>query len=290
MTHPPAYEPHHYANADGGLALFARIYPGEGPALLLMHGLTRNSADFEPLAAHLAGRYRLIVPDQRGRGLSAPDPDPARYRPDVYCADMVALLDGLGIERAGFIGTSMGGIMAMIMGAMQPARCAGIVLNDIGPVLDPAGIARIQGYVGGGAQFVSWPAAAAVCARINADAFPDFGPDDWLAFARRTCRETADGRVAFAYDPAIAESMKGAQPNTVPPDMWPLWDALAALPALVLRGALSDLLSPATVAEMRRRHAGPFAAVEVPGRGHAPLLDEPVAVEAIHAFLRAHVD
>src|SRR5690606_262658 len=126
------YTPRTYAAASGDLKLFAREYPGEGTPLLLMHGLTRNSADFEPLAEALAGRNRLIVPDQRGRGLSASDPEPANYRPDVYARDMFALLDHLGIERVGLIGTSMGGLMAMLMAAMQPGRVGAIVLNDIG--------------------------------------------------------------------------------------------------------------------------------------------------------------
>ena len=290
MTPAPAYESHRFASADGALELFARIYPGEGPPLLLMHGLTRNSGDFEPLAAHLAGRYRLIVPDQRGRGLSDPDPNPANYRPDIYCADMFALLDGLAIDRVGLIGTSMGGLMAMIMAHLAPERVPAIVLNDVGAALDPVGLARIQGYVGPtGAAFESWEAAAARCARINGVAFPDFGPADWLAFARRTCREDAEGRVRFAYDPAISESIKGSAPNTVPPDLWPLWDSLTEKPVLVLRGALSDLLAAQTVRAMDARHTGAFTAVDVPHRGHAPLLDEPVALEAIDAFLQEHV-
>ena len=281
------YREHRYAAASGGLTLFARDYGGDGPPLLLMHGLTRNSADFEPLAAVLAPRWRLVVPDQRGRGLSDSDPAPANYRPDVYVADMFALLDGLGIERCGLIGTSMGGLMAMIMGAMQPARISAMVLNDVGPELDPAGLARIAGYVGGGTSFADWDEAAAACAAINASAFPGFGPDDWLAWARRTCREDAEGRVSFAYDPAIARGFEG-EGEVAPTDLWPLWDALSPLPVLAIRGALSDLLAPATVQTMAARHSGPFSSIEVSGRGHAPLLDEPAALAAIETFLAEH--
>ncbi len=282
------YREHRYAAASGGLTLFARDYGGDGPPLLLMHGLTRNSADFEPLAAELASSYRLIVPDQRGRGLSEHDPVAANYRPDVYVADMFALLDGLGITRCGLIGTSMGGLMAMIMGAMQPPIVAAMVLNDVGPELDPAGIARISGYVGGGSDgFADWDQAAAACAAINASAFPDFGPDEWEVWARRTCTERADGQIAFAYDPAIARGFEG-EGEVAPPDLWPLWDALSAIPVLTVRGALSDLLAPATVQQMAARHSGPFASVEVPDRGHAPLLDEPAALAAIDSFLAEH--
>ncbi len=281
------YSPHRYASADGRLQLFARDYGGEGPPLLLLHGLTRNSADFEPLAAHLAGRYRLVVPDQRGRGLSDIDPEPANYRPNIYAQDMFALLDSLGIASAPLIGTSMGGLMAMIMAAAQPRRVGPIVLNDIGPVLDPAGLARIGSYVGGGGPFANWDAAAAACAAINADAFPGFGHADWMAFARRTCRETVDGHVSFAYDAAIAAGF--ASPATEQADLWPLWAMLGTRPVLVLRGALSDLLAPATVTRMEQEHKGPFESREIPDRGHAPLLDEPEALQAIQAFLQRHV-
>lgn len=281
------YSPHRYASADGRLQLFARDYGGEGPPLLMMHGLTRNSADFAPLAAYLASRYRLVVPDQRGRGLSDIDPDPANYRPDIYAQDMFALLDSLGIADAALIGTSMGGLMAMIMAAVQPLRVGPIVLNDIGPVLDPAGLARIGGYVGGSGPFASWDDAAAACAAINADAFPGFGQDDWLAFARRTCRETESGQVHLAYDPAIAAGF--ASPVAEQADLWPLWAMLGTRPVLVLRGALSDLLAPATVTRMEQEHKGPFESREIPDRGHAPLLDEPEALHAIQAFLQRHV-
>lgn len=281
------YKEHRYQSACGQLTLFARDYPGEGAPLLLMHGLTRNSGDFEPLAEHLDG-YRLIVPDQRGRGLSQDDPDAANYRPDVYAKDMFALLDGLGIERPGVIGTSMGGLMAMVMNAMKPGAFAAVAFNDVGPVLSPEGLARIGGYVGGGEPFADWDAAAKACAAINQEAFPDYGEGEWQAWARRTCREQPDGRVAFAYDNAIADGFAdiGEEPQ---PDLWPLWDALGQTPVLVIRGALSDLLSPDTVEAMRARHTGPFTYVEVPNRGHAPMLDEPVALAALSDFLGEYV-
>lgn len=286
---PISFRPHRYRSACGRLELHARIYDhAEGSdTLVLMHGLTRNSADFEPLVEHLAPRYRLIVPDQRGRGLSDYDRDPGNYRPDIYAADMFALLDGLTIAKAGLVGTSMGGLIAMIMAATQPDRFAGIVLNDVGPQIEAAGLARIQSYVGPMEDAANWEEAAARCAAVNAVALPDFGPRDWLAFAQRTCWQTPEGRVRFAYDPAIATSAQGAQPATLPPDLWPLWDALAAVPVLVLRGGHSDLLAAATMTEMGRRHSGPFTAVEVPGRGHAPILDEPVALAALEAFLQS---
>ncbi len=282
------YREHRYDSACGQLELFARDYPGDGPALLLMHGLTRNSGDFEPLAQHLAGQYRLIVPDQRGRGLSQHDPDPSNYRPDIYAGDMFALLDSLGIERPGLIGTSMGGLMAMVMNAVKPGSFPAIVFNDIGPVLDAEGLGRIGGYVGVAEPYADWDAAAEACAAINASAFPDYGKEHWHAWARRTCREVADGRIALAYDPAIADGFADTG-EASQPDLWPLWDALGETPVLVIRGALSDLLAPDTVAEMEDRHSGPFTHVEVPNRGHAPMLDEPASLTAILPFLKEHL-
>ncbi len=282
------FSEHRYTSACGRLELLARVYPADGPPLLLMHGLTRNSGDFEPLAQHLAGQYRLIVPDQRGRGLSPDDPDPANYRPDIYAADMFALLESLRVEGPGLIGTSMGGLMAMVMNTMKPGTFPAVVFNDVGPVLSEEGLARIGGYVGGGEPMADWDAAAAACAAINGDAFPNYVRADWQAWARRTCRELPDGRVAFAYDPAIASGFAdiGDAPQ---PDLWPLWDALGETPVLVIRGALSDLLSADTVEEMRKRHKGEFTHVDVPNRGHAPMLDEPVVLAALHDFLGEHV-
>jgi pimeloyl-ACP methyl ester carboxylesterase len=280
------YTERHYRSACGRLDLFARDYRAaaqDAPPILLMHGLTRNSADFEPLAAHLAGRYRLIVPDQRGRGRSQYDPEPANYRPDVYAQDMLTLLDDLGLEQTALIGTSMGGLMAMILAAAAPQRVGPVVLNDVGPEIEAAGLARIAAYVGSNQPLADWDAAADACAAINGEAFPDFGPADWQAFARRTFRILPDGRVAAAYDPAIA-GVSVVVP-TGQPDLWPLWEMMGTRPVLLLRGALTDILAAATAERMQSSHQGPFVWQDVPGRGHAPLLDEPECLTAIDLFL-----
>ncbi len=292
------YREHRYTSACGQLELFARIYgEGEGseegggqkkPPLLLMHGLTRNSADFEGLAAHLAGNYMLIVPDQRGRGLSPDDPDPTNYRPPVYAEDMFALLADLNVEQPGLIGTSMGGLMAIVMNAMKPETFPAVIFNDVGPVLMDEGLARIGGYVGGGAPMEDWDAAAKACADINGYAYPNYGREDWQSWARRTCRQLPDGRVSFAYDPAIAEGFADVT-DSPQPDLWPMWELLGNTPVLVLRGALSDLLSPDTVATMQQRHQGPFVSQVIPDIGHAPFMDEPEALAAIIPFLKEHV-
>ncbi|MGB5780089.1 MAG: alpha/beta hydrolase [Allopontixanthobacter sediminis] len=286
------YREHRYGSADQRLTLFARDYPGEqagAPALLLMHGLTRNSADFEALADHLAGKYRLVVADQRGRGLSDYDPKPANYRPDVYAKDMWALLDSLDIRQAGLIGTSLGGLMAMLMAATEPARVRAIVLNDVGAELMEEGIERIRSYAGQDTPMANWNDAADRCKQINAAALPDLGNEDWLAFARRTCAQQADGTIAFNYDPAISQEFGSDAPDPEPADLWHVWDTIKQVPALVLRGQSSDVLSPDTVNEMHRRHDGPFVSVTVPNRGHAPLLDEPEAVAEIEGFLQNHL-
>ena len=278
------YADHFFRSADDRLTLYARIYDGEGPPLLLMHGLTRNSADFEALAGHLAAKYRLIVPDQRGRGRSDYDPDPQNYTPAVYVADMFALIDGLGLGRMGLIGTSMGGLMAMMMAAIAPARFDSLILNDIGPEVEAAGLDRIQSYVGAIAPFDSWQQAADHCRTVHGNSFPGYTAQDWLAFARHVCKEGPDGTICFAYDPAISDGLSGSEQTVVPPDLWSVWDQLSALPALVIRGAFSDILSAATVAEMRRRHSANFSAVEIADRGHTPMLDEPEALAAIDRF------
>lgn len=287
------YEAIRYSSADGELELYARDYPAEGDEgmagpLLLMHGLTRNSADFEPLIEALDPSRRLIVPDQRGRGRSDYDEDPERYRPDAYVEDMWALLDRLGIERVVCIGTSMGGLMAMMMAGQRPHRIAGMVLNDIGPEVCADGLARLRSYVGAGSAMRDWNAAARECARINGDVLEGLGDEEWSAFARRTCVELDDGSVRFAYDPAIASGIADDDASAVPPDLWPLWDSFADMPALVVRGANSDILAADTVATMKRRHPAAFHSVEIAKRGHAPLLDEPEAVSAIDTFLTEH--
>lgn len=278
------FEDHHFTSADGRLKLYARIYPGGEPTIVLMHGLTRNSADFEALADHLAGPNRLIVPDQRGRGRSQYDDDPARYTPAVYVDDMRALLHELGTDRVVLIGTSMGGLMAMLMGAAMSDRVAGIVLNDVGPEVDARGLERIRTYVGQMPEAADWNDAAKQVERVNGDAFPDYTAADWAAFARRTMQSAPDGRPMPAYDPEIARGVSAADLTAVPPDLWPLWEALSPLPILIIRGGLSDILSVDTLDRMAQMHPG-LRTVTLPNRGHAPMLDEPKAVEAIDAFL-----
>lgn len=272
--------------SSDGLRLYARDYPGTdvtAPVLLCLHGLTRNSADFDELAAWLQGRFRVLVPDQRGRGRSARDPKPMRYHPGTYVQDMFALLDRLSIERVVVLGTSMGGLMGMMMAAMRPGLVEALILNDIGPEVNPAGLERIKDWVGKPVPVATWEEAADQVRALNQGALPDLDAAGWMAMARRLYREQA-GRPVIDYDPAIAVPMAASDDSAVPPDLWPVFDACLPLPVLVVRGETSDILTSEGMESMRRRKPD-LVVVEVPGRGHAPLLDEPPARSAIGKFL-----
>jgi pimeloyl-ACP methyl ester carboxylesterase len=251
--------------------------------VLCLHGLTRNSADFAGLAPHLARHFRVLVADQRGRGRSQYDRNPANYHPATYIDDMFRLLDGEAVDRALLVGTSMGGLMAMLMAATQPDRFTGLVLNDIGPEVDPVGLARIKSYVGKAQPVSDWPEAIAQCRALNSDAFPDFSEQQWADFARALFRDV-DGRPVLAYDPAIAEPMAATDDAAVPADLWPVFDSIRHLPMLLLRGIHSDILAPACVTEMQRRKPD-LVFAEIAHRGHAPTLDEADSRAAIDRFL-----
>lgn len=281
-----------WTSADG-LSLFARDYAGgEGPArlpVICIHGLTRNSRDFEIVAPRIAslGR-RVLAIDVRGRGGSDRDPEPMRYNPAVYAGDVIALMAQAGLARAIFVGTSMGGLIAMTLAALRPDLIGGTVLNDVGPEVGQAGLARIGGYVGGPFSAADWAEAADYCRRTNGEALPHLSDDQWLSMARRTFRVGADGRLTPDYDPAISQVFRTAPtaaPATAAPDLWPLFAALSAgRPTLVVRGAKSDILEAATVERMQAM-APHMGRVEVAGVGHAPLLEEPEAEAGIDAFL-----
>jgi pimeloyl-ACP methyl ester carboxylesterase len=255
--------------------------PPGAPVLLCLPGLTRNGRDFARLAQRYSAQgWRVLCPDLRGRGLSDRDPDPSRYRPDRYVADVVTLLDHLELPQVSIVGTSLGGMMGTMLAALQPTRVRALVLNDVGPVLEAEGLARIAGYVGRQPPATSLDEAIARTAATQASVFPDFTPDDWLQMVADT-HVADEGRWLPDYDPAIAQGLAN---GSAVPTLWPLFDAAKAVPMLLLRGALSDLLSAATVAAMRER-LPLLQAVEVPLRGHAPTLDEPVAREAVDGFL-----
>jgi len=275
-----------FPSADGTLKLHAEVSgPEDAPlTILCLHGLTRNCSDFGALVSHLAPRYRVVTADQRGRGKSQWDPVAAHYQPTVYAADMFQLLDRLNIARTVLIGTSMGGIMSILMATMQPQRILGIVLNDIGPEVPNAGLQRLRDSLNAGAQIDTWQDAARDAKRRNGLAFPDYTERDWDAFARRIFHENAAGRPVAAYDKAILNGLNEADLSAVPANLWSLWTQLGAIPTLAIRGELSDILSAPTFEKMAASHPM-LTAVTVPDRGHAPMLDERAAVSAIDAFL-----
>jgi pimeloyl-ACP methyl ester carboxylesterase len=280
------YEDRFWTSSDG-LTLHYRDYAGPDDAqklpVLCMHGLTRNARDFAGLAEQLAATRRVIVTEMRGRGQSDYAPDSDSYTPPTYVADVEKLLAEQGIARFVPIGTSMGGLMTMLMAAAQPGRMAAVVMNDVGPEVDAAGLARISGYVGQGRSYPTWVHAARGLGEAHGAAFPDFDLDQWLEMAKRTMVVTQNGRISFDYDMAIAEPF-GKPGNAAPPNLWLAFEALRNVPMLLVRGGLSDLLSAATVKQMGARNPA-MQVVTVPRVGHAPTLDEPEVRAAIAALL-----
>ena len=273
-----------YFTVSDDLKLHYRDYAGSSdrPPLLCLHGLTRNSRDFVDLAERYSPRWRVLALDFRGRGQSDYDPQPARYNPLTYADDVIQLLDELKIDEAVFVGTSLGGLVMMTIAATARQRIAAAILNDVGPDVDAGGVARILTYVGKDVRFKSWDEAAQAIAGNYGASFERFTHDDWVAMAKRNCREE-NGEIRFDYDMAIAEPFKTAGP--VPKvDLWPLFTALGQKPLLVIRGAKSDLLTAETATKMRQVAPGMELAT-VAGVGHAPELNEPEAVAAIDQFL-----
>jgi pimeloyl-ACP methyl ester carboxylesterase len=275
---------HFFASGDG-LRLHCAVYPAARPSglpVLCLPGLTRNSRDFSALARHLQPNREVLALDLRGRGLSAWDPEPSRYQLPVYVQDAWALLDSRPISRLIVIGTSLGALMGMVMAAVRPDRIAGLILNDAGPEIDPAGVRRIAGYAGKLPPVRTWAEAAAQTKSVYGSALPGLTDEQWLEFTHRGYRENAAGVPMPDVDPKIAQAFQ--QPASAPADLWPLYAQLKEMPMLAIRGALSDILSAPTLARMAREKPD-LHAITVENRGHVPLLDEPECLSAIDAFL-----
>lgn len=252
--------------------------------VICLHGLTRNAQDFSDLAPKLAKLgHDVVTISFRGRGASDRDRDYLNYHPETYCDDVIALLDAIHAPQAIFVGTSLGGIVTMLLNATQPERVKAAILNDVGPELAPEGIMRIAGYVGvAGEPVADLEAAITRIKEINAVAFPDASEADWRLFAERTFRQMPDGQWVLDYDPNIARALMELGPA---PDLWPAFKSLVDTPTLVIRGMLSDLLTPPIIDKMRKAHPA-FQFTEVPRVGHAPMMTEPAAWNAIAAFLK----
>jgi pimeloyl-ACP methyl ester carboxylesterase len=282
----PAYENKFWWSNDG-LRLHYRDYPGDEtrPPIICLPGLTRNARDFEELAERLAGDWRVIAVDLRGRGESGYAKDPMTYVPLTYVQDIEALLGELGVSRYVAFGTSLGGIVTMLLAGTARGRIVGALLNDVGPEVEAAGLARIRGYVGKAGSFPTWMHAARSVAEANDDVYSDWGIEDWLGMAKRLYRLNSAGRIVLDYDMKIAEPLK-VPGNEAGPDMWRALASLADTPTLVVRGGRSDILS-ARVASRMVEALGSAELVTVEGVGHAPTLTEPELVAPIDRLLAA---
>ncbi len=275
-----------YWLSQDGLRLHYRDYPGreDRPPILCLPGLTRNVRDFEPVAGRLAGEWRIICIELRGRGESAYAKDPMSYAPLVYLQDIGALLDELALPPLIGIGTSLGGLLLMLMAATRPGCLAGALLNDIGPEIAETGLERIRRSVGTGSAHPTWVHAARAVAEVQGVIYPDFELEDWLRLAKRLYRLTGPGRIALDYDQRLAEPLRAPGGAADGVDLWPTFMALENTPLTLIRGALSDLLTVETAATMQAR-LPQMEMVTIPHVGHAPTLEEPAAVAAIDRLL-----
>ncbi len=273
--------------AEDGVRLHCRDYGGDKAALplLCIPGLTRNARDFAALADHIGAARRVIVVELRGRGDSGSATDPTTYGPATYVQDIELLLKQLKIKRFIAVGTSLGGILTMMLAASKTGRLAGALLNDIGPVIEQAGLDRIRSGVGKPQSWPTWLHAARDLSETQRDIYPDYDLTQWLAMAKRLYRLSSAGRIVPHYDMKIAEPMRQSPENPAA-DLWRAFDALGSVPLTIVRGGLSDILSAATAKEMVRRHPG-AKLVTLPRVGHAPALDEAGALKAVDALLKA---
>lgn len=269
-----------------GIRLHYRDYPGpksKAPVICLP-GLTRNARDFEPVAQMLGGKRRMLALEFRGRGESGYAKDPMSYVPLSYVQDVDVLLRELDLKNFILLGTSLGGIVSMLLAGAWKERLSGLILNDIGPEIGQSGAERIRSYIGQGRSFETWMHAARAMAEAQGDIYPAYGLEEWLRFAKRACKLGANGRITFDYDMKIAEPFKlpGGEAGV---DLWPAFAALADVPLLVTRGEKSDILEK-TVGTKMIKKSEKAALATVKGVGHAPSLDEPDAQEAILQFLK----
>jgi len=267
-----------FVPASDGLRLYARDYgPDDGSALpvVCLPGLARNSEDFHVLAEALGTEAerprRVLALDYRGRGRSERDPDWRRYEIGTELNDVLQVLDHAGIERAVFVGTSRGGLITMALSAAKPMLLAGIVLNDVGPVIEPGGLIRIRAYVGKLPIPATMRDGARILRQLSEAQFPAFTEAQWERMARGTWHE-AQGRLVLSYDPALAKPLDALDLEKPMPDLWDLFGRLAPFPVLAIRGENSDLLAAQTLERMQERHPD-LTALTVPGQGHAPLLE-----------------
>jgi pimeloyl-ACP methyl ester carboxylesterase len=277
---------HYYPTSDG-LSLYYREYGAGKDVVVCLPGLTRNSKDFHEIATHLATSYRVLCLDLRGRGQSDWDPDWRNYNPAVYINDIWSLVEQLGLDNFIMIGTSLGGILAMIMASQKPDRVRAVILNDVGPQADPVGYARIlASFNQQNEEVKDWQDAARQCKQSHHISLPDMADEFWQSHAHKTFREGNDGRPVIEMDPNIGEAIRKGDLSRIAGIQVDPWDTFTSLdmPCLVLRGELSDILSEEIVERMTQVKPDLKTAV-IPNRGHAPLLYEPGSLAAIDGFL-----
>lgn len=282
-----------YVIVRDGLKLHARVYPALPPsghggerAVVCLPGLTRNGRDFHDLALALSSgsdARNVYALDYRGRGLSETDRDWRNYNVPNEMQDVVDFMIARGLHDAAIVGTSRGGLITMVMAAAQPGLIGAAVLNDIGPVIETKGLARIAAYVGRMPVPRTWPEAAKLVSDMNGRAFPAVSDPEWEAIARQFFNER-NGKPAPGYDPELGRALSVLDGPM--PALWPQFDALKRVPVMVIRGEKSDLLSAETVEAMRNRHPQ-FASLTVPGQGHAPFLRDEPTQTAIRQFLNS---
>ncbi|MGO4685765.1 alpha/beta fold hydrolase [Hyphomicrobium sp. 2TAF46] len=286
MTTEQEFEDIYFTCRDG-LRLYGRHYRSHTPSqtrpVVCLAGLTRNSRDFHDVALALS---RGSVPrdvftiDTRGRGLSDHDSDWKNYAVPIEMQDVIDFLTMLGLHNAGIIGTSRGGLITMVLAAAQPSLIGAVVLNDIGPVIEAEGLARIAGYVGRVPLAKNWSDAARIVRDLFHRDFPKMTDQDFEAVARQLFNERK-GKPARGYDPKLSKCLSVLDGPV--PQLWPQFEAMKRVPVLVLRGANSDLLSEKTVEEMTQRHPR-LKSLTVPDEGHAPLLRDAPTISAVASF------
>ena len=274
-----------YAWSSDSVRLHYRDYAGDAsnPAILCLPGLTRNARDFEALATSLAPRFRVVTPSFRGRGESGYAKDPLTYVPLVYLRDLGLVIEEAGLKRFIIVGTSLGGLMGLLLDMTHRDSIVGLVLNDLGPTMEESGLQRVRSQVGRGGNWPTWLHAARDIARRQAFIYPGWSLEKWLSYSKRLCRVSREGRIAWDYDPEIAAPFDLPH-NDSSLDLWLALDGFRGRPVLSLRGERSDILTAQTQARMQERIPG-LEAVTVPKVGHAPTLEEPDAVKAINSFL-----
>lgn len=277
-----------YYSAQDGLRLHARLYGAGngGLPVICLPGLSRNARDFHALAMLLSQKHgrRAAAFDYRGRGLSDYDPDWKRYDVAVEAADILAGLTVMGIEHGAFIGTSRGGLIAMVLAATRPAALKAVILNDIGPVIDGHGLAHIRSYLKRAPRPRNLAEAVEIQKAAHGDDFSALTDADWERFAEALYREK-DGFLSPDFDPRLLKPLQAIDLDQPLPALWPQFDGLAAMPLMAIRGANSRLLSAQTLAEMAARNPA-MEQITVEGQGHAPLLETGDLPKRIAAFIR----